>query len=144
MTNDASGALVVDASVVAKLYFNEQGSERARSVLKSGAVLLAPDLVFVEVASIALKRVRRGFSTAPEAAFAVSSVRDLIDEVTPTGDLTDDAFRLAAQAGLSAYDACYVALAEVSGAPVITADERLVRMLIEAGLSHRVVPLQAT
>jgi predicted nucleic acid-binding protein len=48
-------------------------------------------------------------------------------------DLADDALDLALAHGLSAYDACYVALARREAVPLVTADERLVRILKTGG-----------
>jgi predicted nucleic acid-binding protein len=56
--------VVVDASVAAKVFFLEAGSDRARAMLTSGAVIAAPDLLFVEMASLAAKRVGRGLCSA--------------------------------------------------------------------------------
>jgi predicted nucleic acid-binding protein len=138
----AEGRLVLDASVAAKIFFQEEGSETARRVLKEGAPLLAPDLLFVEMASLAVKRVRRGLSTPQEAAFAVRSVRDLIDAVTPVATLCDRAFQLATQHGFSAYDSVYLVLAEAEGAVMLTADIRFARLAIAAGLGAHVQALR--
>ena len=43
----------------------------------------------------------------------------------PVGNLAAPAFHIANERGLSAYDACYVVLAETMGAPLVTADRRL-------------------
>lgn len=133
--------LVVDASVAAKLYFLEEDSDEARLILKSGATLLSSDLLFIEMASVAAKRVRRGLSSVAEASLAVTSVRTLIDYVTPVGELADRAFEIAQEHGLSAYDASYLALAEVSGAKVVTADVKLLRRARDVGFAHHVLAL---
>lgn len=128
--------IVVDASVLAKAYFFEAGSEAARDLLTSGLFVCAPDLVFVEMASVASKRVRRGLSTHERAAAAVESMAELIDFVAPLDDLCVRAFSLSCEHGFSAYDGAYLALAERRGAPVITADLKLVRRAREVGLAH--------
>lgn len=127
--------IVVDASVLAKAYFFEVGSEAARDLLTSGLFISAPSLIFVEMASIASKRVRRGLSTHERAAAAMGSIAELIDFIAPLDDLCVRAFLLASEHGFSAYDGAYLALAERRGAPVITADLKLVRRAREAGLS---------
>jgi predicted nucleic acid-binding protein len=94
------------------------------------------------MASLAVKRVRRGLSTPQEAAFAVRSVRDLIDAVTPVATLCDRAFQLATQHGFSAYDSVYLVLAEAEGAVMLTADIRFARLAIAAGLGAHVQALR--
>jgi predicted nucleic acid-binding protein len=51
-----------------------------------------------------------------------------------------DALRIAADCGISAYDAMYVALSRIAGLPLVTADDRLVRML--SGSGYDLVPLE--
>jgi len=48
---------------------------------------------------------------------------------TPTFALMPDALDLALTHAISAYDACYVALASRLGRPLVTADQRLVQKL---------------
>jgi len=118
--------IVLDASVAAKFYFLEDGSDRTRAMLTSGVVVAAPDLLFVEMASIAAKRVRRGLCSAELGRDAVNSVGDLVDEVFTLRSLATRAFLFARDNGFSAYDGAYLALAERLNAPVLTADERLI------------------
>jgi len=132
------GNLVVDASVIAKFYFPEADSESARSLLFSGVGIVVPDFLFIEIASIAAKYTRRGWSSEERAADAVSAVRELVDQSVPMALLADRAFHFAVQHGFSAYDGAYVALAEMEGLAMVTADERLVRRAADAGLSRLV------
>src|SRR5260370_31519617 len=53
---------------------------------------------------------------------------------TPALDLAGDALTLALAQGISAYDGCYLALAQRLGAPLITADQKLEQKLAPAGL----------
>ena len=48
---------------------------------------------------------------------------------TPTYDLVSDALPIALTYTISAYDACYVALANKLGLPLVTADDALIRKL---------------
>jgi predicted nucleic acid-binding protein len=137
------GLIVLDASVAAKLFFHETGSDSARRILKEGASLLAPDLLFLEMASLAVKRVRRGLSTSDEAAFAVRSIRALIDAVTPVDVLCDRAFHLAIRHGLSASESAYLVLAQDKGAVVLTADMRFASLAMAAGLAAHVKALES-
>jgi predicted nucleic acid-binding protein len=50
--------IVVDASIAAKWYLNEPGSEEAASLLTSASILIAPALIRVEVTGAILRRYR--------------------------------------------------------------------------------------
>jgi predicted nucleic acid-binding protein len=130
--------IIVDASVAAKLYFIDQGTPQAKAELTTGASLFAPELLFIEIASVATNMMRRGLSTTEQAAMAVASVLTLLDEAVPMSGLSRRAFDLASRHGFSAYDASYLALAEQRAVPLLTADARLTRRAQDQGLAHLV------
>lgn len=130
--------VVVDSSVLAKFFFHEAASDRARAALTSGAVLIAPSLILVELASVAVRKVRLGASTMDRARSAMASVGDLIDEFVPLEGFARRAFVLAADTGCSPYDATYLALAESRGVPFLTADDRFIEKVSAAGMASLV------
>jgi len=85
--------------------------------------LAAPDLVFPEVASGLARLCRRGLLDRPTATLLLEELTVAPIEITPTRELVGRAFELSER--ISPYDACYVALAEAAGAPLVTADRRL-------------------
>lgn len=127
--------LVVDASVAAQLFITEDGSDAARALADSDARFVAPDLVLVELANVAVKRLRRGDIPHSLAEHMVGAARSLFQDLVPAASLMGRAFELAVQHGLSAYDATYVALAEARGCDVVTADLRLIARAATASLS---------
>jgi predicted nucleic acid-binding protein len=128
-------AQVLDASVAVKVFITEEGSEEAVAYVLSGARFIAPELVLVEVANVALKRFRRGELPRSVAERVVAASRTLFDELVPTSALVLRGFALAADHGLSAYDAMYVALADARHSRLVTADGRLIARIAEAGLA---------
>jgi len=130
--------VVLDASVAVKFYFYEEGSERARSILTSGIVVAAPELLHLEMASTAVKKIRMGLSTSEHAQDALTSVGDLLDAVEPLSGLRNRAFHFARDFGFSVYDGVYLALAEQLSAPVLTADNLLIARAHELGMKHLV------
>jgi predicted nucleic acid-binding protein len=123
-------AYVVDASTAVKLYLNEPLAAEAVALF---ALLSAdppsdfhvPDLFYVECANIFWKQVRKGTLTAAEAAQYDVRVRGLPLFRTPTFELTAAAIPIGTTYDVTAYDACYVALAQRLGIPLVTADQKL-------------------
>lgn len=133
--------LVLDASVAAKLFFEEQGSTQAAELADAGAIFTAPDFIHVEFASIASTKVRRGEVSERMARDALASLPFALDRTVPAAPLTHRAFALAVSHGCSVYDGIYLALAEQRDCPVITADQRLIARVTSVGLSHLVQAL---
>jgi predicted nucleic acid-binding protein len=133
--------LVLDVSVAAKGFFEEVGSAMADQLLQSGARLIAPDLIHVEMASIAAKHVRRRGVPHEVARRAMAGLRAMLSESVPLGALAEEAFDLAAKHGFSAYDGTYLALARTRGLVVITADVKFARKAAEAGLADHITLL---
>jgi predicted nucleic acid-binding protein len=129
---------VVDASVAVKLYLAEPLAAEAVALFGLLAdpanVFHVPGLFYVECANIFWKYVQRGLATAIQASNDLASLKALPLQRTPTFDLADDALTLALTHGITAYDACYVALASRQAVPLITADQKLERKLTAAGL----------
>jgi len=133
--------VIVDASVVAKFHFQEDGSDRARDFLTSGAVIGAPELLVIEIASVAAKLVQRGFATPEQAQAAMVSLGDLVDEFIPMRTLGPAVLRMARDCGCSAYDATYLVVARDRGLRVVSADLRLIERARASGLGASIEAL---
>ena len=135
-------SFVVDASVGIKLVIEEDSSERAQALLSHlGAdprpQFHVPDLFYVECANILWKRMKRWGRPLDEAETALAYLRGLALLRAPTADLAPDALKIAAENGITAYDACYVALARKLGVPLVTADEKLCLRLARSAFDVR-------
>lgn len=125
---------VVDASAGVKLFVAEEHSEEVQAVFDQlaadpPATLCVPDLFFIECANILWKKVRRGEHTAEAAAANLADLRAMELQTTPTADLMERALEIACDHGVTAYDACYVALGERLDVPLLSADGRLAAAL---------------
>lgn len=115
--------LVADASVLAPAVTDAGGDgARIRGRFR-GETIAGPDLLRLEVVSVLRRQVRTGSLTDAEAGAAIGALLDLPIVVFPTAPLLVRAWEL--RHNLSSYDACYVALAEAIGCPLLTADQRL-------------------
>ena len=115
--------LVVDASVLASVVADEGGDgQRFRERLRAETVI-GPDLLRLEVVSVLRRHAVSGFLTDEQANAAVEDLLAFPVTVFPTAPLLYRAWEL--RHNVSAYDGCYVALAETVERPLLTADRRL-------------------
>ncbi len=131
---------VVDASVVIKRVITSQPlADQAQAFFSPPAdgsppELLAPDLLYTECASALWKYARFAGLDPRAAALHLDRVFQLPIQTTPTPQLVDRALALGIAHGISVYDGCYVAMAEIASCPLITADRRLVRQVTGKGI----------
>ncbi len=111
---------VIDAGVVVNLLVGRLAPE-----LLSGAEMAVPHLLDTEVMQVLRRLVRHRVLTEVQGARAVEAFLDLHLVRWPADGLRPRIWRL--QDNLSAYDATYVALAEILDAPLVTTDSRLAR-----------------
>lgn len=118
--------LVVDASVVAALYFPDERPPEILDVAEAmvRAETYAPTLFWYEIRATALKKERRKILAATAVDEALRQIRELAITLI---DMSDDAeiVGLARRHGLSFYDGSYLALALARRAKLFTFDKRL-------------------
>lgn len=131
-------ACVVDASVAIKLFLVEHGSEQAQELFSRclddpEGRLFVPDLLFVECANVLWKNVRNGNSDLTGAVANLADLKMMELAAVPTSQLMERALEIACAHDITAYDACYIALAELRAVPLITADDRLAAKVAGGG-----------
>ncbi|WP_417564048.1 type II toxin-antitoxin system VapC family toxin [Microbacterium sp.] len=124
---------VLDASVLVELLMmSPLGRLAVPQVQAAAGDLHIPHLADTETLSVLRGLVVGGVVSSARAEQALSDLSDLPVRRWPALPLFERVWQLRANA--TAYDATYVALAEVLGARLVTADERLVRGM--QGLAH--------
>lgn len=88
-----------------------------------GETIAGPDLLRIEVMSVICRHLRTGALSAAQSERAVEDLIDLPVSIYPSAHVLRRAWQL--RDNVSPYDACYVALAEALGCPLLTADVRL-------------------
>jgi len=129
-----NGDCVVDASVGVKLFVTEDDSDKAdrlfeRLTAEQPARFYVPDLFYIECTNILWKYVRRSGYAADSAGQDVIDLAALDLLIVSTADLLEAALEIALTYDTTAYDGCYVALAQRLDLPLITADAPLVRKM---------------
>ena len=116
---------VVDASVAAKWFLEEEHTAAALRLLEVADFLHAPELFSLELDHVVCKKVRRGELTQELGM----EIRQALDQFPiqrlPSGWLRDLAFTIAVATGRALYDCLYLSLAVLLGVPMVPADRKL-------------------
>jgi predicted nucleic acid-binding protein len=127
---------VIDASVAAKWFLppahetlTDEAVQLLEGYVKGHTRFLVPDLFWPEFGNILWKAVRLGRITRQSAEDALVALEERKIPTAPTSPLLRDALAIATTFDRTVYDSTYVALAEASKMPLVTADERLVNAL---------------
>lgn len=115
--------IVVDASVVVTALADDGADGAAARVRLRGERLVAPQLIDLEVTSAWRRLVAAGGLDEHRAALALADLRSLRVDRVPHLPLVERCWEL--RENLTIYDAAYVALAEIMGIVLLTADARL-------------------
>ncbi len=116
---------VLDASAAVALLADAGPAGQWVESTVSGAALVAPDLMPVEVSNILRRHALAGALDPSEATLAHTDLVALAVDLYPYAGLAERVWEL--RANLTAYDASYVALAELIAAPLVTLDGRIAR-----------------
>ena len=109
---------IVDTSVALKWAVAEEDSDRAAAFL--GHDLVAPDLLLSELGNALWKKVSQNEIGAVQAAAAFAEIEAWLP-VVATNDVAGRALDIALTLNHPVYDCLYLALAEGSGWPILTA-----------------------
>lgn len=125
---------VLDVTVLTKCHLRDEALRDESLAVRHDHIedrinLLPPDLIFHEVSNALLKATRnteRKIRPTYERALAeVERLHSWGLDTVPSALLNVAAYRLARRYGCSYYDSVYLALAEMTGARFIHADEKL-------------------
>ena len=133
-------SVIVDASVALKWFLAEEGSEAAE-ILRRDGQLYAPDLVLPELANALWKAVRRSLIPQAQALVVPGVAAKAFTGLIPSAQLAERALAISIALNHAAYDAFYIALAELLRTEVVTADARLLRKVKRTRFSKFVAPL---
>lgn len=133
--------IVLDASFLVKLVLEEDGSERARSLIRTwareGRSLITVDLALPEALNAIWKHATRIGDLSREEA--VNSSRDLLRiwsamRAYSSENIAAEALKLALDEEITVYDALYIQLSRSVNAGLATFDKELSRVASKHGI----------
>ena len=128
---------VIDANVAFKWFVPEAGAEKSRRLLMSDS-LISPALIRLEVLSSFLRCAKDGRSTKEEADrlcrhwLTFLEDRDVV--LYPDEKLVDVAIRFGLKLNHHLFDCFYLALCNLTEAPLVTFDAELARKAKQVGV----------
>ncbi|QOJ79107.1 type II toxin-antitoxin system VapC family toxin [Infirmifilum lucidum] len=133
--------ILVDASFLVKVLLEEEGSDRAREVLRkaleAGERILTVDTALPEALNALWKhRVLLKDLDEGECRSAVGELTELWSrlDVIPSSDVARDAFEIAVRDGITVYGALYLAASILRNSSLATFDEVLREKALEHGV----------
>lgn len=119
--------MIVDASVILSAFFPDEDQAQAQALIREHVMgrvkLVAPTLLLYEVTNAVVQARRRGRISDEQAGNILTSFEGLGIDLRPV--TWQQILPLALRFDRSAYDAAYLALAEITERPLITGDRRL-------------------
>jgi len=128
--------VVIDASVVVKWYSEEEYSDKANILRDShiiGTTLLtAPDLILYEIANALRYTGKLKEKEISDSVIDLTKLKLIL--ITPDDEIIRKAVYHALKWDITVYDAWYIAIAEILGIKLITADDKLYNKTKDSGL----------
>ena len=106
-----------------------------RTALAEADLVIAPELIVVEVCSAFRKYVRARVLSRNAAEHSIEKALALVDKLQPLRELVPEVLELAARTDSSVYDLFYLSLARRTGATLLTADIALRKAAIAASVA---------
>ena len=128
--------IVIDASVMVSILFEDEESEYSKSVLEcimQGRGVIVPEIFHVEVLNVILVSERRGRIDSDDIYQMLKFLSDL-EVVTMSFTNKKEILRLARNYNLTSYDATYLGLAINKKIHIATLDKRL----MEASIAEKI------
>ena len=122
-------SFVVDASVAIKWFIPEIHHADAIRLVTRKYSLLAPSLIFPEVANVLWKKVRSKEITGEESREIFSAFQRFDLQIFPSEDIIDEAWSIAFTCDRTIHDSIYLALAIGTESAFVTADHKFYRAL---------------
>jgi predicted nucleic acid-binding protein len=134
---------VVDASVAVKWFVPESLQANAWALAKRPENLVAPDFLLIEIASIAWKKAIRREISRTVALEISRQIVNGVDRFFPAEPFVRRALEIGLDLNHSIYDCIYLAVAELTGYALVSADDGLEKAVACSKWQSLLVPLSS-
>lgn len=125
---------VLDTNIAFEIAFQGPDFNKYKRLLEEADSVLAPTLYESEVTNTLLKYIKDGYIDIQNAKISLTLMLQFVDLYTDTAELAIETLSEATRLNHSAYDIFYMVLARRNGATLLTKDERLKKLAIDAGV----------
>lgn len=120
---------VIDACVAIKWFLPEINYEKAGAILTKYKKMIVPDLFYIEMDAIIVRKVRQKLLSSDDADEIYTEMRNIPSVIVPYKRISKIAFDLSSALFITQYDACYLSVAIEHNQSFYTADKRLARAI---------------
>ncbi len=125
---------VLDTSAAINSVKGDPAKSRFLPILKSSALVIAPDLFYAEVCNVAWKFQYAGELSPKESIDIAEKAIQFVDYFVPSASLWKEALDFAIKLQHSAYDCYYLVLSQRQNARLLTADKKLITLPTKLGI----------
>jgi len=133
--------IVLDCSAAVDIVRKTAEGDALQSLFVPEEYVIAPELLYVEIASAFGKYAKANVMNDREALESIRDAIELVDEFIPNRENFIEAFHESVRMDHSVYDIMYLTLARRNKATLMTLDKKLIKLCEQHGVDcvHKVV-----
>lgn len=131
--------LLIDNSVVFKLFIEEDKSDKARELFSQDHDFYFLDFTFLEAANSFASAVKRQRIGQRQAVENLENFKKLATQIIATFPYYSSALELALQLNHSVYDCLYAIAAKSKNATLVTCDEKFANKLVPLNIQTKIL-----
>ena len=116
---------VLDVSAAIEVFLLRPQGEKLHDILTSAKLVIAPDLYCSEVSNVFSKLLKAECLSREDCESGINSCIDLIDDLIPMSELSQEVFAAAITYNMTAYDMFYTVITRRYNGRLLTMDKKL-------------------
>ncbi|MCX6119279.1 MAG: type II toxin-antitoxin system VapC family toxin [Proteobacteria bacterium] len=116
---------VLDASAAIEVFLNRPGCDELQRVLASARLVVSPELYCSEISNVFWKLLKADQLSREDCEIGINSCLDLVDDLIPMSELSQEVFAAAIAYNMTAYDMFYAVTTRRYNGRLLTMDKKL-------------------